>query len=356
MLVGVGVLVFSPLLRKLGAKLVMTVSLLVSACLLVLFSYTESLPVYLICILLIGFISGAYDKGGAMVLTANWWPTKKGVVLGFTTMGYVAMSAVYVPAMPVLFGNFGVSNGMIVIAVIVAVVAILTAIFVKNTPEEAGTYPDGNPAFHTGPGAEVAKAMKEYKSPFTIKRLVRDKNNWMIAIGSFLIYMAAMNFVASTIPNLISFGYAPDFCTTVFAIAGLVAFGGSILFGVIDQKIGTRKAFLFLFLFVIAGFVLALFMARDSIFVWLTALILFIAQGAIGNVVPSYVTTIYGRWDYSAAWRFIGTIFVIGAGVGIMMTGFFTNPYAMYGFDLAALIAAFIMIFLSKDTFIGKAD
>lgn len=132
MLVGFGVLAFSPMLRKFGAKLVMTVSLLVSAVLLVLFSYTESLPVYLICILLIGFISGAYDKGGTMILTANWWPTKKGVVFGFTTMGYVAMSAVYVPTMPRLFAVFGVSNGMVVIAVIVAIVGILTAIFVKK--------------------------------------------------------------------------------------------------------------------------------------------------------------------------------------------------------------------------------
>lgn len=356
MLVGIGVLVFSPMIRKLGARIVMTITMLVSAGILVVFSYTKSLPIFLVCILLIGFISGAYDKGGAMVLTANWWPTKKGVVFGFTTMGYVAMSAVYVPTMPRLFARFGVSNGMIVIAVIVAIVGILTAIFVRNTPEEAGTYPDGDPGFHTGVGSEIDKAMREYKSPYTIKKLMSSKNNWFIAIGSFLIYMAAMNFVASTIPNLIGFGYDPGFCTKVFAIAGIIAFGGSFMFGVLDQKIGTRKAYVFLFVFVIVGFVLALFMARSAVFVWATALVLFIAQGAIGNVVPSYVTTIYGRWDYPAAWRFIGTIFVIGCGFGIMMTGFFHNPYAMYGFDLAALIVAMILIMCSKDTFIGKAD
>ena len=73
-----------------------------------------------------------------MTLTASWWPTKKGIVLGFTTMGIVAMNFLYVPMMPKLLGKLGLGGGMTVIAVILIIVAIITAICVKNNPEEAG--------------------------------------------------------------------------------------------------------------------------------------------------------------------------------------------------------------------------
>ena len=85
------------MVRKLGPKNLTAITLFISAALLIVFGTTKSLPVFLIVILVIGFLGGGYEKNGGMTLTANWWPTKKGVVLGFTTMGIAAMNIVYVP-------------------------------------------------------------------------------------------------------------------------------------------------------------------------------------------------------------------------------------------------------------------
>ena len=355
MLAGIGVLFFSRLTKKIGPKVMISVTLLISAALLLVFGRTQSIIVFLAVILVLGFLSAGYDKCGSMVWTANWWPTKKGIVLGFTTMGIVAMNVVYVPLMPKLFSAVGIPMGMTVIAIILAVVAII-GLALKNTPEEAGEYPDGDPAHATELGQAMAKEMKEYKSPFTFAKLAKDRNTWLISIGGMLAYMACMSFIASTIPTLLAYGYEYTFASAVFAVGGIFAFIGSFLFGLIDTKIGTKKAYVPYFICIIIAFILCLFMAKSAMAVWAASIILFCAQGAGCNLLPSYVATKYGRWDYAAAYQIMGTIFALGGGLGIMMTGFFHNPTTMYIFDIVILVIGFIMMLCSNDKFVGKAN
>ena len=349
----IGVLVLAKVVRKMGAKKLTAITLLISAALLIVFGTTKSLPVFLIVILIIGFLGGGYEKNGGMTLTANWWPTKKGIVLGFTTMGIVAMNFVYVPMMPKLLGALGLGAGMTVIAVILVVVAILGLVAIKNTPEEAGEYPDGDPTYAVN-GAEIDKMMREYKSPFTFKKVCGDRNTWLIGLGSAFAFMAVMSYIASAIPIMIGYGYAPSFATAIFAVGGIMAVIGSFLFGVIDQKVGTKKAFIIYFIAIIIGFIFTLLMTKGPVFCWLAGIIIFTAQGALCNLLPSYVATKYGRWDYSSGYQVIGTIFEIGAGVGVMMTGFFANPVMMYVFDIIFLVIGFVMMACSNDEFIGK--
>lgn len=118
---------------------------------------------------------------------------------------------------------------------------------------------------------------------------------------------------------------------------------------------GTKKAFLIYFVCIIIGFIFTLLMPRGAVFCWLAGIIIFAAQGALCNLLPSYVATKYGRWDYPSGYRVIGTIFEIGAGIGVMMIGIFQNAAVMYTFDIVTLVIGFIFMIASSDKFIGKA-
>lgn len=351
----VGVLILAKAVRRIGPKNLAAVTLFLSAALLIVFGVTESLPVFLAVILIIGFLGGGYEKNGGMTLTANWWPTKKGIVLGITTIGIIAMNILYVPMMPKLLGALGLGGGMAVIAAILVAVGIISLVFIKNNPEEAGEYPDGDPAFAIK-GSDIVRLMKEYKSPFTLKKICTDKNTWFIGLGSAFAFLAVMSYIASAIPSMLSYGYDYTAAAAIFAVGGIFGIIGSFLFGVIDQKAGTRKAFLIYFVFIIIGFILNLFMPKGIVFCWLSGIIIFAAQGALCNLLPSYVATKYGRWDYTAGYQVIGTVFEIGAGIGVMMTGFFTNYAVMYTIDIVLLVIGFAMMIASSDKFVGKAD
>lgn len=350
----IGVLVLARFVRTIGPKLLSAITLFISAALLIVFGTTKSLTVFLIVILVIGFLGGGYEKNGGMTLTANWWPRKKGVVLGITTIGIILMNIVYVPYMPVLLNALGLGWGMTVIAAVLVVVGIITLLCVKNTPEEAGTYPDGDPNYATV-GAEIAQQMREYKSPFTAKKVCSDKNTWFIGLGSALAFMGVMSYIASAIPAMIGYGYDSAMATNVFAVGGIFGIIGSFVFGIIDQKIGTKKTFILYFVFIIIGFILLLLMPKAAVFAWLSGIVIFAAQGALCNLLPSYVGSVYGRWDYPAAYRVIGTIFEVGAGIGVMMTGFFANTFLMYVIDAILMVVGLILMICSSDKFIGKA-
>ena len=355
MMLGVGVLVFSQLLKKVSVKKVVIFTLLLSGALILLQAYVKNFIVFIIAMPLLGFLGGGYERVGSTVITANWWPTKKGVVLGFTTMGIVAMNVVYVPFMPKLFASLGLNTGYGIVGIIFIILAIICIFVYKETPEEVGEYPDGDPNYYEeGSAREVVEAMKHYKSPFTVKRLLSIKETWLIGFGSAIAYMACMSFVASAIPTLLGYGYEMSFASTFFAVCGIIAFVGSFLFGLLDQKAGPKKAFIVFFIVMIVGFIFALFMKHSAIIVWITGIIMFMGQGAIANLTISYVTTIFGRWDYSAAWSLIGFVYAIGGGAGIMIVGLFSNPVTMQIFAIVCLVIGLIMIILSKDKLIGK--
>ena len=353
---GAGILIWARLSRK-NAKLMAGIALIVMAICLVLFGFSTSLPVVLIVMLIMGLSSACFSSTCAMTLTANWWPTKKGVVLGWSTMGIVLMSVVYAPYIPSAYNAIGVPMTQVWLAVLTVVIAIICFIFVKNTPEEAGTTPDGLTGVDLAQTKEITRQLAEYKSPFTPKKIFSSWNNWAVSLCVGLPLMVAMTYISTTIPALLSYGYDYKQAVLVFTVGGIVALIGSWAFGMIDQKLGTKKAVILYIIFVFVAIVCALFMKSSFAFAWLSGIILFCANGAGRNLLPSYVGTIYGRWDYPAAYQLMGTLFMMLCGAGVMVPAFFRGNYtAMYIFDLVVLVIAFILAITSKDKFIGKPD
>lgn len=352
---GICIILFSRLSRK-NSKGLAGVALLIMALCLALYGIVTNQTLFIVLMLIAGTCSGIFSSTCAMTITANWWPTKKGIVLGFSTIGVVLMQIVYVPVMPRLFAAMGVRNTQFLLAIITVGVALISFFLIKDTPEEAGTTPDGLEGKELEDTQAVVKALREYKSPYTLKVLVKDPSNWTLGFGMMLPMIAALSYIASTIPALLSMGYSMEVATLVFAVCGIFCIIGSALFGVIDQKIGTKKATTVYLVCMIISIIIAMFMEHSLVLVWIASGLLMGANGSVRNLMPSFVGTRYGRWDYPAAYGMIGTIGMLGGGLGLMITGIFTNFKTLYIFDLILLIVAFILIRVTKDSFIGKRD
>jgi sugar phosphate permease len=357
MMTVLGTFVFGTIIAKKGAKVVILIALFATAACAVAYGFTTNLVIFIVIMYAIGFINGAYKTAGANTIVAKWWPTKKGIVLGFVTMGIPLMDITWQPIIPVAFGRIGVGPTMCVVAGLICILAIAGAIFIKNTPEEAGEYPDGNDT-NLEDMAAVVKAMEEYKSPFTVGAMFRNRATFDIGIGMGLLFMAQMSYIASIIPRLLSVGYEyPTAILILMVCGGGVGIIGSFFIGALDQKFGTKRASMIFALLMLLGMVLALFHAQSIVFVWVAGAIFSFAIGGTGNLIPSYCILRFGRWDYASAYRVIGALTELLAAVGIMMTGLFHGNFpAMYGFNIVVIIIAFLILLRAKDSFIGKAD
>jgi len=350
----VGNLIFSSLIPKLQPVRTIYLTLFGSAVCFVIFGTTNNITIFIIVTLLLGVLSGGYQLSGCMSLTTNWWPTKKGIVLGWTTLGYILSEIVYIPIMPYSYEGIGISGTHVVVALFLVMWGLLGVFFIKNIPEEAGTYPDGDEKHASSNAAAIVKQMREYRSPFTLAKILKEPSTWTISMSFFLSYVAAMIFIASQIPVLLIFGHSYSKAALVFAVSGIVSVPGSVILGVIDQELGTKFASKIYIVALIIGFILVIFSGVSIVAAIIGATL--IKSARVMNLLPSYVGTKYGRWDYSAAYRVIGTIVQIGGGIGISLSAAFSNAITMYIFSLFLLAISFVLMIINDDSFIGKPN
>ena len=352
---GVGVLIWARLSRK-NAKLLAALALFAQAICLVIFGFTSNIGVLIVMIIIMGIAGSAYCSTCVNTLTANWWPTKKGVVLGWSTMGIILMSVVYAPYIPSAYAAFGIGMTNLFLAIFIVIMGVISLIFVKDTPEAAGTTPDGLTGMDLKKVKDITAQMQAYKSNFTFKKMISNPNNWLLALSMGLGMTVAMSYIGSTIPALLSFGYDYGTASTIFAVTGIVALVGSWALGMVDQKIGTKKATIIWLILEAIGVAFMFFMPKSLAACWIAAAVFMFANGAAKNLTASYVATVYGRWDYPAAFQMIGTIAYVLCGAGIMIIGLFPSYMALYTFDAVVIVICIIMAILVKDNFIGKPD
>lgn len=139
---------FGLFIQRFGLKRVTTITMVLASACMIWYGNATSIVSYAISLtLMITFVNGFSTICGFSII-ANWFPKKKGVVLGFTTMGMNLASASIVIVLTFFSKLFSanpmgnISHSITAIGVIILIVAILTHFFIKVTPEEAGLYPD----------------------------------------------------------------------------------------------------------------------------------------------------------------------------------------------------------------------
>ena len=98
----------SMLVQKLGAKKVMISSLLIVAVSFLSLAFIRGLAGWAVCTILINLFANGMSFCSRSALIASWFPMKKGMAMGWATMGNNMASAVFVPIFSILLG-YGVN-------------------------------------------------------------------------------------------------------------------------------------------------------------------------------------------------------------------------------------------------------
>lgn len=355
----VAILLFAQFVVKKGPKFVITISLVLAAVCIALYGITTNYTLFVICVIGNRVFGCAYQAAGATALLNYWFPRTKGIVLGWVTMGIILSDILWSPYIPKAVAAFGTSATFIAVGIVFIILAIITVIFIKNTPEEANCFPDNDP---TGLSELAAnnERLKKYKTKFTWKRLLKTRETWQLGIGWGLLWMIAVAFVSQLVKRCVSIGYDSSFAIAVLQIASLVGLGGSWLFGFLDQKIGTKKATLIYSVGVCVMFLVGLLQPLSPVFVWISACGIMSCVGGICNLQPSMIGTVFGRWDFAAANRIISPLATLMMSSSFIIVSGCLNTGIGYNglYITCAIIAAisFFIVFFTKDKLIGATD
>lgn len=297
MIAVIGFIIAGQINKKIGPRLTSAICLIISGVTYIGCGNATSVMFYTVCMTLCatGMMSAGYVAGGTLV--ANWFPKKKGIVMGYTTMGHNFASAFYVAIMTGLIATMGSMNKASWLPGVAAIIlGIVGFIFMRNTPQERGINPDNVSDEVYASEYDTA----EDDSDWTTIKLLKTKETWFAAIFTGLFQICSVGVMQQLVTrNIRDFGMTQGAALTLMTIVALIGVFRSWIIGVIDQKIGTKKTMQFFGIWYAAALVInVLAKGQVGLLFYLSILMIGMGIGGSANFTTSLPTSIFGRQGF----------------------------------------------------------
>ncbi len=292
--------------RMSWTKPIMIITTLLTAVCMYFYGHTTNFVVFGLCVMGVSIMSVGYSQVCANNIQTNFFPRRKAIVLGISTIGFPLCTMIWPFVCNLMLGSVGVQGMFTVLAIFVAVYGISLIWWCKVDPEEVGAAPDNDPMSKEEIAASL-KAVREYKSPWTMKKLLAEPRTWLIGIGLGAMWMVTVAIVSRLVPRLMGMGMDRGAAVGMLSVVGFFGIFGSYLWGWIDQKVGTKKASLIYCVWYIVALIF-LIMMNSPVIMYIGVFMVGISVGGICNLIPSLIGTIFGRKDFAAANRFISAL------------------------------------------------
>lgn len=303
-----------------GPRLLSGICLIGAGASYILLGNSKTLVTYGIALTLVTcFINGAaYIAGNTLI--AQWFPKKKGLANGFTTMGHNCGSAFYVPLISFAIGTFGFASGMSYVAIGAIVLGIVGLIFVRNTPQECGMYPDN--VTKEVYEREYFQGNSEDNGGWTVGKLLKTKELWLCALIIGINQLVTTGVMSQLVVRNTGLGFSQEAAVGLMTVCAIIGVCGSYLFGAIDQKFGVKKAILlFLVWYCVA---LAVNCTNTTIGVYVSVAMIGIAVGAAANFIVSLPASVFGRHGFTM----VNSVFFPLMQI-VLMTNYQVNAFAI---------------------------
>ena len=295
----IGVAFWTVVVQKIGSRKVGAISLLLGAVSYALYGVVSTVTGFFVVTALVNFMAYGFCNTAAQVMIAHWFPTRKGLALGWATMGTNLSSAVFVPLLMVLVGMGGVNGSFFAVGVLVLITAVIYGLLVRDTPEEYGCTPDNGALTEEEIQANL-KEIAEYKSPWTVGKLLTNKQVWLTNIAFGVYILVTVSLVSQLIPRLTAGGWTQGKATGMMTVAAVLGLLGSYVTGWMDQKIGTKRTSVIYGIWYLAA-VLSCCLPASDFAMYLSVFLIGIGIGGIGNLFPSMVGNLFNRHDFARA-------------------------------------------------------
>ena len=349
---------FGGLARKFGLKRVMVVTMYAAGISTILYANSGSVAMYAVFLVLMVTLIDAFSLILGLSICTNWFPTKKGVVMGFTTIGMNIASAIINQILNLLSSHSNIVVAISVMGGAIIAIGILTMIFIKETPEQAGCFPDNDP--------EVAEMLRNQDliegeaSTMTYSKALKDPRIWILSVAYGFFGLATIGIMSQLAGFFMETkGYTLQAALNVITIAALIGIVGSIVWGIVDQKIGTKKTSVIFGIWYCIGILLLISSVQALMYIGIV--MLGAGIGGNGNFPPSMTALVYGRKDFPIAYSVLNAIqgvvrscaFAVLALLRAVSSGY-TLPYVV--FAIIALAGGLLVILVKATPAQGEAQ
>ncbi len=358
-----GAALWGILSSKISIRWSWAASLLITGVACLFWGNAASPVVYFICLALSAVGGMGFCYICSLNVVSNWFPRKKGMAMGWVTIGFPLSAAVTSQFVGNVVGKGGLPQVYMIYAIASFVLCVLVAAFVRDYPEQAGAFPDNNHKFDSEEAKkELALGLEYMKtSSWTPQKLFSTGKVWLIGISLGVMELLSLGIMTNFVPRMIQAGYVtPEggpapIIFMMLGIAGILACVGSVGCGILDAKLGPKKAIQITMVVAIIAIVLNLIPTTPTKFASLPFLAIML--GGAANYLVSLTNTIWGRYDFPMAYKVLKPMVAAIGALGVSIVGVLgrTFSYAVsYGVLAVLTVIALVLVSMVDDSMIGR--
>lgn len=354
------VLFWGKFIKSWGLKKVTVITMFLAAISLILYGHSVNIAMYAVMLVLVVTFINAFATTCGFAICANWFPTKKGIVMGFVTIGMNLASALISLILNALSQRFDITMALTIMGIVIAIVAVLIILFVKATPEEAGCLPDNDPAVAEIIRREEEQAIKDNIQEISYKEALTNAKVWIFGIGYGFFGLATVGIMSQLVSYFMDVrAYSQQTAILTVTVAAVIGMIGSVLWGIVDQKIGTKWASVAFGVWYFVGILFLLM--PNSACMYIGIFMLGFAIGGNGNFAPSMASYAFGRKDFAVSYSCINMIVGIVRSMSFVLLALlrsafngYTVPYVV--FALISLAGGIMIAFVKVQMKVGSSQ
>lgn len=340
----------------------------------------------LLCIMFIpGFIPGpaqmlwrvAYGVGTVLsvmygtfslsILVGQWFPTRKGGVMGIATLAFPLGNGVIGAFAAAAFkgGSPHIPQAFAPFLVIIIIGWLLGIALIPDYPETAGGFRDNNPNMTP----EMAKAMMEEEienkktTVWKLNHTLTTRDFWFLTLPAGFLLMFSVGTMTQTNQILGQMGEGLNrFGGFAGVMLMIMIFGliGSFVLGIVDQKIGTKKSMVIACVIMLIAGILGTVSSPEKPGLLVAALIcLALFMGASSNYTVSLAAQYWRREDFSTVFAAVNPIANLISSMGPMVIAIImiAKGYNMIFTTIAVIgVLSIILVLLFSSKHVKEKD
>jgi MFS transporter, OFA family, oxalate/formate antiporter len=330
---------------KIGPRLVMTIcGFLIGAGLMMMYFVQETWQLYLFYAALVG-VGGGGLLAPQISTIARWFVKRRNITTALLFVGGGLGGFIGPPLITRLIYSTSWRQTFLYIGIVLFVMVILGAQFLRKDPSTMGQFPDGMK------GDPNNKESSE-TSGMTTKQAMKTKKLWFFAIVEFCIGFVLWTVFVHIVPYAIDRGITPETAALVLSCMSISQPVGSILISLVADKIDNGRA-LVVCVCLLGAVAFLLLPIYSSWILGMIVVTLALGLGGASVLQSSLTAKLFGMKAHGGILGLTIFTFAIGSSIGTYLAGVVYDASGNYKWSLlicsALVVAAVILaIFLSR--------
>lgn len=328
------------LIAKYNIRMILIVSIICEAGAYIAFSFMNSVWGWYLFAIPLAFGGVFITVIAGPVLISQWFKKRSGLALGILTATGGLFGAVSQPIVGKLIETQGWRFSYLAIgltAIIIAVPVIL--LFIKKMNPLKGHTPYGQVESSNDQKESIQDIQNE-----GISMAVAKKSSAFYALILFLFFLTSISSFTIHIPTyLVNQGHAQSFVANAMGMYMLGIVLGALIIGMINDKLGSKKATILSMLCGLTSVSLLLFASEHTRVIFIALILFAFVTSGIGILAPSLALSLFGHKEYSRIYSTASLGLATAAIVALPAYGYIFQFTGSYSGGLYAILVMLIL-------------